>query len=118
MNDDSGPAHHVGHVLKQLEVSVEVSLRHVSRLGEHARKDGVLIDGSILNGASTTPNDSLLLVKALVEKPNLHGKRVATHVAIKVFQVDIVINWLEIDVESKSIRQGGRKRRLAGPDHA
>ena len=44
----NGLLHEVAHVVEQVEVRLVVALLHHAAVVEHAREDGVLVDGAVL----------------------------------------------------------------------
>ena len=118
VDDDTGFAHEVTHVLEELLIGPVVPRIHEARLREHARKDGVLVDGPVLHRRCAFPDDLLVLLKSAIEQVDLHRKRVAFGVGIKVFEVVVVGDRLVVRIDAEVLTKCGGKRGLARSDHA
>lgn len=75
---------------------------------------GVLINGSILNNAVRGFLDLSLVVEPTGQEEHLKIERPSVHVVVKIGQIWIVVDSLEIGLPFEVVRQDSSERTLSG----
>jgi len=105
--------HKIAHVLEEVSICAVVPVAHQPAVLEHFGKNGVLVDGAVLNTAFALPNDDLLLGEPFVEEVYLHRERFFGHIFVKISEIDIVFHRFVVNRQLQLFGQSSGKRRLA-----
>ncbi len=118
IDDDIGLAHEIAHVAEELDVSPVIAFFHEAGFCEHRGEDGVLIDGSVLDGRLPSPDDFLMLLETPREEIDLHVEGIFCGIAVEIFEILVVFNGFIVGFDAEMVCQRSCECRFSSADHA
>ena len=101
VNEQVWELHQRHHEFEKVGVIIEITLRHEPHVMQIRGKDTCIFkDSTVLYDCILWPWDVYNITKSLVKEVYLEIERPSFHVVIVIFQVWIVVNWLEMSLPS------------------